>query len=297
MLAIAFELGMRSVSSDYRRLMMNAYKIGGDHFTNAAEGAMFTYTARKPPYNIASFDHWHFRRDPINEQHLNISEHGDTDDVLANIDDTLQHLIMSDSTRPWCFVFNLKVFLSTICDMHSIFHVTELFTNEFPNGDDNAKNFYVKHNNNFISLFDLWETGCGLYPSLDWSQVNSTVDAIIKEYPTSTYSSSTTFSTTLATEIIAQTKNLTIEYGYAQLTNGSTVNDAYIEKCQQISRKQISEAGHALAEAFQRIAIPSFSEYVVSVPSVRQTEVVAWTIFAFLLPITLVIYFQKFCGN
>ena len=293
LLAVAFEIGMLNMSSDFRWRMLNAFRVSGDDFSHAAEGAQFLYSAASAPYNIPSFDHWHYDYYSLNPESLDVVEHSYTDNLYYNIDQAETHLFAADTTKPWPFSFNLKLYLCSACDVFSIFHPCEYFSSEFPDGDDHARRFFVSYNGRTMSLHDLWESGCGEFDDVDWNSVNDTRDEIVEKYPVNPFASYTNI---YWSSMMKETRTLTSEYGYAQLKNNSVISQEYIDKCREITRNQVAKAGYALQVSLKRIAITVYQMPPMTIQT-RKSEAIAWSLVAILLPVTISVMMKRFCGK
>jgi hypothetical protein len=187
--------------------------------------------------------------------------------------------------------FGLKSFLALIADVHSIFHVTELFSSEFPAGDDNARLFDVSFQGTTQSLLSVWDSACGLFPASppDWAAVDSTAADLLNG-TVSPYGTTINWS-----RVADRTGNLTVVSGYADLLNGSLLTYEYVDTCRNISIEQLRRAAWAVASVLERIAVPAFdrAEWLNVPVKLRAPEVVAWTLFALLLPVTVVNVYRR----
>lgn len=292
MLAVAFEIGMRGQPPEFRSRMLNAFRVSGDDFQRAAEGIQWLYTVEKPPYNIPSFDHWHFDYFVYNPEQLqDITQHKYTDCLYYDITQTQTKLFNRDSSRVWPFSFNLKMYLTLICDTHSIFHANELFSSTFPDGDDHGRKFIVNNKGENTTLYDFWESGCGEFKKIDWSSVNKTADQLLNEYPSNYYNGKVdiTWST-----VMSETRSITNQYGYSNLKNKDSLSDEYIQNCKKITHQQIARAGYALQVSLKRISIDDYKLPKMSIEG-RKSEAYAWSIMAILLPATIAAIIHRFC--
>ncbi|OHT03467.1 hypothetical protein TRFO_06727 [Tritrichomonas foetus] len=292
MLAIAFEIGMKPFSDEYRNRMLNTFRVSGDDFERAAEGIQWLYNVEKPPFNIPSFNHWHFDYFSYNPEQLEITENSYTDNLYYNLGQTQAHLFAADSTKPWPFSFNLKHFLTSVCDAHSIFHASELFSSEFPKGDNHGKKFMISYNGKTKSILDFWEEGCGDFTQLNWNDVNDTANKIMKEFPTNPYNQ-----TEISwSSVMKETREITKKFGYSDLSNNQKLTENYVEKCKEISRQQIAKAGYALQISLKRIAINQYQLPPLSIKG-RKTETFAWSLLALLLPIVIFVFSRTHFRN
>lgn len=298
MLAIAFEIGMREMDGEFRNRIIKAFEIQGETIERAAESATWINRVERPPYNIKAFNHWKFDKNPLNPNGLNITSNYYSDGAASVLTDNINQLLIHKTVYPWAFVLNFKLFLGTMCDIHSVFHVTELFNEVFPNGDDNAKRFMVKYNGKERSLMSVWENGCGKFgDEINWKTINSTVETLLKDQKSPYDITFLNFKKTIK-NITAETTSLTTTYGYAGLSNGDTLSNDYIRKCQEITTQQVVKAGYGIQGILKKMVFDIYDDYRHKTPTfIRTSEVVAWTLLMFLLPTAVIILFQKFCGD
>jgi hypothetical protein len=284
MYASAFEFALRSFPSRYRSRLDSVFSFSGDSFSRTTDAAAWLKTVRNPPFNIKSFDHWHFLQDPLNSP---TTLHHDEDDLISNIEDFQRSLFGGVMTKPWAWSFGFKAYIGLVCDVHSLFHLTEFVSSEFPNGDDNGRKFAVVYDRT-ISLFDLWEDGCGYFGG-GIEAVNESVDHLLADFPNSPYPSGITWSAADWNATKMRTIDLTKTKGYGDLGVGERVSAAYIAECQEVSRQQVAYAGYALASILQRISVPVYDPelFAKSPGGVRSADVAGWTIFLLLLPLTV----------
>ena len=284
LLVTAFELGLRSAPAGYRAKLLAALRSSGDAITDATQAVTWLYDVESPPYNIPSFRHWHLRQDPINDSLPEFPEHRNEDDVRTALDDFQNNLFKAAMTKPWPFSFAMKSLLTLACDIHSPFHVTELFSEAFPEGDSNGQKFIVQYKGQHVSLFDVWEEGCG---ALDGQDVNATVDALLKQYK-SEYGTEVDWDA-----VMQETAKITKESGYSGVTPRGVLQDEYVKKCREVSLKQVARAGFALGSLMNRIAIPAFEDPVL-LPKTRPSETIAWMVLCFVLPMAVLTVYQRF---
>ena len=285
LLVTAFELGLRYAPSGYRQKLLSALRSAGDSITDASGAITWLYDVESAPYNIPSFRHWHFRQEAINESITDFPVHENQDDVRSAISDLERNLLAAAMTKPWPFAFAIKSLLTLACDIHSPFHVTEYFSPEFPNGDTNGQLFRVQYKGRVTSLFDVWEEGCGAIDGLD---INTTVDALIAKYQNE-YQGSVDWDA-----VLEETAALTKTNGYAGVSVGKVLDEAYVKKCQEVTLKQIARAGYALGNLMQRISVPAFEDSEL-LPRARASESIAWTLVCFLLPMAALTVYHRFC--
>ena len=299
MLAIAFEIGMCNATGEFRQRIIDAFELQGETIEHAAESATWTNRVERQPYNIKSFHHWHFQKTPINPDGMDVVSKYYSDGADCILNDNIQMLTSHRASTPWAFILNFKLLLGTMCDVHSVFHLTELFNQEFLDGDDNANKFMVKFGGKTRSLLSVWENGCGEFSSeVNWKKLNSTVDKLLKETPIFNYDISFLNYKNSVKKIKEETIKLTKDYGYADLRSGSELSNSYIEKCKEVTKTQVVKAGYALQDLFNKISFETYGNYQQKSPTtIRKSEVIAWTLFVFLFPSAIIIVFHKFFGE
>ena len=229
-------------------------------------GAWMSYVERAP-FNIHAFNHWRFYSDPyITDPSIKAPDNIDTDNLKSNIitktSDTnlFLDLLNGRVTRSLPFAFLMKILVSSIIDLHTPLHTTNLFSREFPNGDRNGRDFYVKYNNRNVSLFELWETGCGMDTLT--SEFNDTfwtdVDYIIEDILSSSSWNTEYMSIDLLENQLNKNQQYTKTEIYDKTKPGDTITKEYIEKCQNYTKEQMLLASQRLSSFFQQINLVNF---------------------------------------
>jgi hypothetical protein len=223
-------------------------------FTRTAEAAAWLHYVERPPFNIHSFNHWQFHLQPIKRDNTWYTTHYDADD-LTYLPTFLTSLKGNRFTRQWPYSFAVKITLSLIAESVSPLHASELWSSEFPNGDLGGKLFNVRMNGHDTTLFDAWETGCGVFKdnlqftAADWAGIDSWVATLTAAYP----DPGTAFDqpTALATNLAFTTATV---YP-TSLHKGDTLTSAYIATCQTESKRLVATAGWAIANVFKDVPI------------------------------------------
>jgi hypothetical protein len=189
-------------------------------------------------------------------------------------------------TKPWAWSFSFKCYIALICDLHSVFHLTELFRTEFPDGDDHARGFLII--NPVQTLFSYWDNGCGLF-DIGVEAVNQMVDYLLGQYRTSPYNDKRMWTEENWNTVRQSTVSLTKESGYGDLRGGYQMGSAYIEKARSRTLQQVAYAGYAIASVMERIAVPVFDrEQFAKMPvHARLPDLIGWTLFLVLFPPTV----------
>lgn len=292
MMAIATNLGFINHESATSLNLLVLFQYSGDNFSRVEESGYWTYATAREPYNLRTFDHWHFSRKPHVVGLKQYQLHANEDDLVHIFSNLKKNLLSGVVKKSWSLSFSLKTMLSTICDAHSIFHATELFSPDFPEGDNNARKFMIKYKGQTISLFDFWESGCEQYSNEPFSWVHMPLKAksIQEFYPNSTYSKALN-----VFEIIKETRELTIKYGYGDLKPGDELSNEYIAKCREITQQQMAKAGYAIESMFKWIDLPTFTNEKgekIAVPKDHFLTKAGWIVFYLLLPLAFYYVFS-----
>ena len=154
----------------------------------------------RPPYNINAFNHWRFTQTPINNSSQPISPHSNQDDLVTQLSKALDHFVLLNNiVDPWSFNMNVKTIFGLLFDAFSPLHNAELFSSDFPNGDDSGRNFPITYDGINMSLYTFWDTGCyrfhlqNISTEAEFDQINSTVTDLLFKYPPSLYFNSTQY--------------------------------------------------------------------------------------------------------
>ena len=297
MLAVAGTIGFEQFSYAQQKKLLEIFENAGDEFTRCPQATAWLYYAERPPFNIKSFNHWHFVSTPITEpEGRTVVSHIDIDNLAANLQSINDTVIEGNNQRTWPYAFSLKLYLSSQCDIMSPLHVSEYFSDEFPNGDRNGRDFYVQMNGKTISLYDAWESGCGAFSTsmnfesdVDWNEVDALRDQIMLEFKE--------FEFVPSTVLQEETYNFTRDFVYAGLKNNSVLSQDYIDRCQLHTRQQIFRAGKTIAQNIQHINIIEISKQLPSVSGFRTSEIVAWSLLLVTTPFAALLVWKKHFGQ
>ncbi|EAY16886.1 hypothetical protein TVAG_150370 [Trichomonas vaginalis G3] len=295
MLAIAGEVGLEQFGFSLQKKLNSVFQNAGDDFTRVSQAAAWLYYAERPPFNIPSFNHWHFYSQPINPNNLSIETHIDVDNLKDNFDSIRKSVRGGKVSRTWPFAFLMKLYLTGMCDIYSPLHVSELFNEQFPNGDRNGRDFYVKYNGNFISLYDLWETGCGYFDSQvdftsedDWKKIDKLTNELSLAFTSEDWPS-----TLSVTQVIEGNYNYTRDTVYNGLVNGSEVSKEYITTCQNYAQDIVILAGKRIATDLANLNIIEIAKQIPYANAIRSSEVAAWSILFIFTPFAALLIWKK----
>lgn len=294
MMAIVAEIGLKGRGYTFSKHAMKIFKNAGDEFTRATQAGAFLYYVEKPPFNMKTFNHWHFKGTPINPEGLEIESHIDEDNVVTNLNVIIKKINNHGSIRSWPWSIWMKVLQSMTSDIYSPLHVSEYFSSEFPNGDKNGRNFMVKVNGTMMSLYDLWETGCGLYSNITnwdeetWETIDNEVTELRKKYP-----SHETFNLDF---VVEENYNYTRDVVYANHKNGFEPDQKYIDECRKHVQINMVRAGKSLSELVSELPLAPIIDDAPNQSAIKTREIIAWSIFFILTPFAALLIWKKHFG-
>ena len=280
---IAAEVMFRNVGDSITNVFKNTSSIISETVDRPSViGAWITYVERAP-FNIDAFNHWRFEQTPLNDEHLNITAHTN-DDSLAQ---TYRHLtpVLNGTSDAWTFNFAVKAWFGILVDGFSPLHNSELFSSDFPDGDNSGRKFLVKVNGAETSLYEFWETGCGKYPMKlpftkeQWEQVDEKVTEIMKKNTYSKFHRNYDFD-----KYREQAFNLSRAKVYKGIKNGDTLSQEYIEQCQALCEEMVANAGYFAGANFKDTSFVIPKKVIEAKAPMANSEAVAWMLFCFLLP-------------
>lgn len=299
MMAIAGEIGLRQIGFSAQKKLNLVFNNAGDEFTRVSQAAAWLYYAERPPFNIASFNHWHFYSQPINEENLELDHYIDVDNLRDNLYKIRNSVRGGKVTRTWPFSFNLKLYLAGMCDVYSPLHVSEYFDSKFKDGDRNGRDFYVNFNGKLTSLYDVWESGCGFFDTsisfdsdADWQRIDKLVDQLSVAFSTEDWPASFDLDFT-----VKSTYNFTRDFVYKGITNGSTLSKEYISKCQDYTQDAVVQAGRMIANDISGLDIISIAKQIPYATGIRSSEVAAWSILFIITPFAALLIWKKHFSN
>jgi hypothetical protein len=306
-LAVAGQIAFNDLGPGYSKQIINAFSVASDNFSRPAEAVAWSRYVDRPPFNIASFNHWHFRPNPYNLT-ANFKTHYNEEDLatILNVNSSsslISNLKRHHYSRPWPFAFAAKIVLGAIPDSYAPLHLTELFDSDnFPDGDYSGRKFRVLFNGQYTTLFDAWESGCGFFSdNLTWSDSDwDTIDQLAKTFaghypkPDSPYDP---FAVQNASHIFDTTVT------YYDIVDGEPLPSDYVKNCTGETQKRVALAGWAISSVFKFIEIPEAGQnapkqITPTAPApVRTSEAIAWALFAILATTAAFLVSKKHCGH
>lgn len=296
MLAVAAQIAMNELGDDFSDNLTETFKVATDDFSRPAQAAAWLYYVERPPFNLATFQHWHFHAIPYVKDGLSVRARYNSDDLSYGINGTssvLPILQKKWAKTPWTFSFDVKLAFTLICDTLSALHNTELFSLDFPDGDRSGREFRVQFNGKSISLYDLWESGCGAFENnltwdrSDWRKIDDLAEELAEEYPRNGYSYT-------PVDVMAASHEYDMSFVYS-ISPNSAVSSDYINTCRKHSREMVAKAGWAIVSAFKDIPLIDVSEYAEST-SIRTSEIFSWVFMGLLAPGAACLIWMKHVG-
>ena len=292
MLAVAGEIAFEQLGYAHQKKLLSVFENAGDEFTRVSQAAAWLYYAERPPFNIHSFNHWHFKGTPLfYEDEREVHKHIDIDNLAKNLDSINKSVVSGKNQRTWPFSFSIKLYLASQCDIMSPLHVSEFFSDEFPNGDKNGRDFYVNFNGKIMSLYDVWESGCGEFADSidfnsedDWTKVDTLKDELMLEFKV--------FELMTNEELEEETYNYTRDFVYKGLKNNSVLSQDYIQKCKAHTREQVFRAGKTISQSVKDMDIIAIANQLPMVSGFRTSEVVAWSLLLIFAPFAVLLVWK-----
>ena len=327
------KIALQKSKTDITNQLKTIFSLSGDwDLIDHPEqvGAWISYVER-PPFNIKSFNHWRFYSDPyIVDSSISAPDTIDYDNLKSNLIDqqVFGNVMYGATSRSWPYAFHFKLLVSSLLDIHSPLHTSTLYSSDFPNGDRNGREFIVIFNDNETSLYDLWETGCGMtnLTSEFTPSFYKDIDSFIDEFMKSNTWEDKSFSLNDVFTQIEENKKYTIEEIYNKTKPGDAITYDYIQKCQKHTKEAMLLAAERLASFFSEMNIPQFtakyspteqekaeagpqgyyyngtsqSKYDDVFSGVIQSldfNILAYTILCMLAPFTFLLIWKKHCGT
>lgn len=289
---IATEIAFRRVGDSPHTsirsvLQMNDEKVERDSIVGA-----WISSVELPPINTKTFNHWRFVKNPINRGDNEVDKHSNEDDLVTEVTQLNNALTKNTITDLWSYTLAFKSFFGLYIDLFSPLHNAELFNFKdqntgqvlFPDGDDSGQKFFINYDDNNISLYDFWESGCGRfkeylpYNNTQWQNIDRIVDELRASVPSNTSIPSD------IKKISQESLNIANTSVYSISINQNIVKgDEYYNKCIQITNERIVIGAYSLSNILKKIHVPSFPQKMPE-QLIGQSEILAWGVLALLLP-------------
>ena len=145
---------------------------------------------------------------------------------------------------------NMRLLIHYVGDAHQPMHAATLYSADHPKGDRGGTQYNVDASEHDIyTMHFLWDSACYKYEerislpldSESWDRIGTEAASLVSQYPKSDYD--------LTIDFKAWTdEGLKIAEDFVYtLPEGSKPSEEYINKCQDISSKQITAAGYRLS--------------------------------------------------
>lgn len=268
----------------------------------------------RPPFNLKCFNHWKFYRTPYYEKQRDyIPKYQSTRENLITVTkESAKKIYSGVLSSSFMWSMHLKILFAGMCDVHTPLHVSEYFSDDFPDGDRNGQLFKIKYNNTEMSIFDLYESGCGLDPKVDktfskpfWENVGKLSNELNSMWDPTTFSSED--------EYIEQAKTDTFEYTinnvYKMLKPNDKIDDTYISACQEHTKKQMLKSAQVLYVILNRCELTDVetpdgddSGSIIdtinqnTIPSELREYLIYLTYLFMIAPLTVMLVWKRHCA-
>ena len=210
-------------------------------------------------YGLEAMNDWHFIDQPYNpDGMMNIIEFSNGNALWA-IDQFSGTLTdKSRSVAPLETSFAMRYLIHLIGDMHQPLHVTEMWDEQFPNGDMGGNLFLINYSPQIQELHALWDSCMGHYVDdpvrplnhSAWQFLENEAEDLMTLYPRSSLSQP--LSDPNITHWATANYHLAVTYAY-NLTFGSTPSADYLEVGWGVVQKQLVLAGYRLSTTIQQL--------------------------------------------
>lgn len=318
MLVVACQMALNKVGYQFTDRFRRLMNYAGDRFVRPAQAAAFYYTTSRPPYNTHSFEHWHFNPKAYNTKGGSVIEKIDEDGLSYSFTYkyplTVNLYQSGGITRGWPQAQGVKLLLSQIADTLSPLHNIELFSSEFPDGDRSGRDFKVIMNGKSTTLYDAWETGCGLYKdglnfsdNAVWERIDKLAEELTFDFPAP---SSLDFQASHGIANMAKSYEYAKKTVYTGLKNGATLTSDYIKVCQEKTRKDVANVAWAMAGSMKNMKLFDKPETVAKIleapeaapqvngdsetkATIGLTEIIAWVILGIFICLACFLIYKK----
>lgn len=303
-------------------------------------GAWMSYVERSP-FNFKAFNHWRFYSTAfcIDGSISEFPDNLDTDNMYQNFDNGFDRLYSygsntEGSLRTFPTSLLLKIVITNLLDGNVPLHAANMYSKEFPQSDRNGRDFIILYKGKNMSLYDLWETGCGLDSSVTaeftqafWKEIDDFGKTLIDP------SNKTIIQFTSEAffhDALAKSHNYAKSHVYDGIKQNTEVPDSYIQKCQQYSKGKIQDTYTQVLSFLNKIMLPKYKERTlpseedryVSGPQgfyynkdldnseksdtsvfnmendiTESVTILLQTLFVILVPTTLLLIWKKHCGT
>lgn len=210
-------------------------------------------------FNLVAMNDWHFYAKPYNPDGLiNVIEmfNGDALWAIDQLSGTLTAANREEA--PFETSFAMRYLIHIIGDIHQPLHVTEMWSDQFPNGDWGGVFFPIEFDSIVKELHALWDTCMGRYEvnptrplnSTAWEVLTTEAAALMSLYPRSSLAHELSDSNTSDWALVNY--HLAVTYCY-NITVGSRPTQDYLDVGWEIVQKQLALGGYRLSDAIQQL--------------------------------------------
>jgi len=209
-------------------------------------------------YGFDSITTWHYQNRPYNPDGLINVISEQQPDALWALDQILETLTSSQQGLLESGMM-IRMLIHIVGDIHQPLHIANLFSEQFPSGDEGGNLFMISYDENINELHALWDAGVGQLetdiprPLSDESR--ALIESIAKNY-TASYTRAD-----LAEDLKEQDRVMwsydifhdALDFVYDDITTSSTPSQAYLNRGQSIVHKQIALGGYRLADMLKEV--------------------------------------------
>ncbi|EAX89627.1 hypothetical protein TVAG_385970 [Trichomonas vaginalis G3] len=141
-------------------------------------------------------------------------------------------------------------------------NIANYYSNNHTEGDNNGKDFEIFYKGRKTNIHDFWGSLCGRltgkYPfnSNVWSDIDKYAHDITLVYRNVTHYQN-------INDILTQSYNIAKDVVYVGVNEGEILSDEYVEKCYDVTSKQLASAAFSLADKQRTLGVvPPKIEYV-----------------------------------
>ena len=203
--------------------------------------------------NIEYFSTWHYIDTPYNP--FNISNVINASDI--NIIWAMKQINDSYIKRTDSFNYGLSIrfLIHLVGDIHQPMHNINLFSPEYPNGDNGGNKFIIKYNNETTNLHMFWDNCGDLYTSLYTFPLNESAIESIKIIANEIINDYSEFGPINLYDYdfekwSQESYDVAARYAYGPVLNNNTITNNYVNQTRNLCKYQLYIAGFRLASLF-----------------------------------------------
>lgn len=218
-------------------------------------------------YGLEAMNDWHFVDQPYNpDGMMNIIEFSNGNALWA-LDQFSYTLTSSNRAQaPLETSMAMRYLIHLTGDIHQPLHVTEMWNEQFPNGDEGGNLFLITFDSQIQELHALWDSCMGHYVDDPVRPLNTTAQELIEDeaqalmqlYPRASLSQQLSDPNT--SDWATANYHLAVTYAY-NITFGSTPSQNYLEVGWSVIEKQLALAGYRLSNTIQQLYTKNLALY------------------------------------